>query len=317
MRMIKSVVKKYLVRAVLWGGGFAFFPGYLSVAHAESRVGNGGDALAAEFVANADEVLQLATTLVQTSNTSMPAGFDLEAFSQKIKTAKVYTQDRTFSNGFEVDALNFPDENRIVVNRTRWRTLYFDLKVSRMLVIHEYLGLAKAEDSSYQISSFMIRKINNGGDNGELWLLKDIDDKRYTNPFYGAYLDAQLNIFEPSRVPYSIFFQTGRKVSERDVNKSQPYCVINVPALNISSRPAATVKVKLQIFSATETTGFDGQPVAINVQKSALINQFVCTNGAGNINKTTVKDALDSLGNYIFLNHLGSSKLGNQCEVPN
>lgn len=320
MKIKKTVVlamfKNILGTSGLFWGPLTLLPAVLpAVAHAESRVGNGGDALAAEFAANADEVLQLATTLAQTNNVTMPAGFNLDTFTQKIRTAKVYTQDHTFSNGFEVDALNFPDDNRIVVNRTRWKSIYFDLKVLRQLVIHEYLGLARAEDTSYQISSFVIRKINNGGDKGELWLLKDIDDKRYNNPFYGAYLDAQLNLFAPSRTPYTIFLQEGRKLAEQDVNKTKAYCAIAVPALNISSTPANSVKVKLQVFSADETTGIDGQPVAIEVQKAALITKFVCTNGAGNTNKTTVKDALDSLGNYFYLNHLGSSRLGNQCQV--
>lgn len=282
-------------------------------AYGVARVGNGGDALAAEFVANADEVLQLVTALIEDGNVTLPAGFNFARFRERIQTAVVYTQDKTMSQGYEVDALNFPAENRIVVSRGRWRSIAFDLKVVRQLIIHEYLGLAGADDRSYQISSFLIRKIHNGGDRGELWLLKDLGDGRHTNPFYGAWLETRLNLFKPSRTPYSLHLQKGRVVSLRNLDRTEPHCEIKVPAFQGSGNPPDSVKVKFDVFSTQEVPGAAGNSVRLDVRKPALVSDFVCTNGEGAVDKATVRDALDALGETFFLNHLGRARLGGQC----
>jgi|GEM_PF-4090839 len=292
------------------GAMMAFVP---AIAHAESRVGNGGDAMAAEFVSVADETVELLATLGSTDAQGFPPGFDLVRFRKAVATSKVFTSEKTFlEGGTEVDALNYPDEGRIVLSRSRWKGVGYDLKTVRLLVIHEYLGLSRHDDSSYAISSYLVRKINNGGSRGELWPLKDIDDTRYTNPFYGAFFEGTFDAFRPlAGEGGTVYWQNGKKISESSVDFAKAHCIIEntVPSL-----PTSNATLKFAIFGAEESPG-DSAAVKIELKKS-FIGSFVCSRGRGgrDAQKTTVKDALDALGSGLFLYHFGAAQVGNvQC----
>jgi hypothetical protein len=61
-----------------------------------------------------------------------------------------------FSEGQEVDAVNFPDEGRILVNRSRWIRSTDEQKL--FLTMHEYLGILGMSDRDYQISGPFLRE---------------------------------------------------------------------------------------------------------------------------------------------------------------
>ena len=297
MKKMSLVVSCLGVLGLLWTvGGF-------DRALAESRVGNGGDSLAAEFVSFADETLQIVETLAGSDPTSLPKGFDLPAWKKSIQTAKVYTKDVTFVGDEEVDALNFPDDNKIQVSRKRWKGLGYNLKSTRLLVIHEYLGLSKQRDESYEISTQLVRKIQNGGSQGELWLLKDLDDPRYTNPFYGAFFETSFDNLRPVAAgAREVIFQGGEKVG--GVDPRLPSCKI----VFSTSLPSSAKTIKLPIMGANELSGVAGGEVSLDLQKS-FVASFTCGAGTGGL-KVTVKDALDSLGKNAFLMHFGAAQVG-------
>lgn len=271
--------------------------------------------MAAEYVSMGDEIVEILETMRKTDVQAFPSGFDFAGFKRAVAKGVVYTQEQTFlgndGRGPEVDALNYPDEGRIVLSRSRWRGIGYNLKAVRLLVIHEYLGLARQDDSTYRISSYLVRKINNGGSRGELWPLKDVDDKRFTNPFYGAFFETTFQGLRPLAGQGNVvFFQGGQKIPEARVDLAQPWCELEIAG----SLPTAAAELKLSIFDASELPG-EGARVSIDLKK-AFVKSFVCSRGEGgrSTQKTTVKDALDALGSQMFLYHYGAAQVGNpQC----
>ncbi|MBI4042550.1 MAG: ankyrin repeat domain-containing protein [Deltaproteobacteria bacterium] len=109
----------------------------------------GGDAYALEFVQVAR---QIHAALSREYPKSLPQ-INLNQFRHLIDETIVETTDRELIfNGRAVDAINYPDEKKIVLNRVRWaQIMTYQQKVS--LVMHENLGLLRIDDSNYQISS--------------------------------------------------------------------------------------------------------------------------------------------------------------------
>ncbi|MEQ1878692.1 MAG: hypothetical protein ABL958_18765, partial [Bdellovibrionia bacterium] len=54
-----------------------------------------------------------------------------------------------------VDAINQPENNLILLNRSRWRAMRGEESKRQRLVFHEYLGILGIEDGNYQVSSRM------------------------------------------------------------------------------------------------------------------------------------------------------------------
>ncbi len=86
-------------------------------------IGNGGDRRALEFVDIAMNVLGVLR------NNPLPQ-VDLERLNKAVmQEAQVEsTDEELFLNGMPKDAINYPQEKRIVFNRTAWdrRTSYFE-----------------------------------------------------------------------------------------------------------------------------------------------------------------------------------------------
>lgn len=268
-----------------------------NLAYAESRVGNGGDSIAAEFVEMADDtLLQLAK--LKGFGEQLPLSADqYKGLASAIGSIVVFTQERAvLTNGAEVDAINYPIERKIVLSRARWSGLVYNLKSLKTIVLHEYLTLAGVDDKSYQVSTKLVRKIFNNGSASELWYLKDIDDKRFTNPFLSPWLEIDGKKLVSSSRGFGdgvINFQSGRVVQK--VVAGLPSCSMELAQ---ASLPGAVIKA--YILNAKELSD---TAVELDLGKPAIIKRIVCTSGSV-VAKPTVENMLDSLDNLsIVFNH--------------
>jgi len=117
-------------------------------AHAGVRDGGGGDAAEVEF-SNIGK--QLVTMLQAKGN----LGFDLTALKSAVDATQVsMLRHQLFDKAVERDAMNYPAEKQIEVNRAYWIGLQAVPKVE--LVFHEYLGIAGIEHDVYTISSTLV-----------------------------------------------------------------------------------------------------------------------------------------------------------------
>lgn len=280
---------------------------FIPQAFAEFRVGNGGDAMAAEFIELADETLQQVEKLLHENDVLLQERTSLEELKRRIATAVVYTKDKTFVDANEVDALNFPEENKIVLNRNRWKSLAFSLKGLKTLVLHEYLTMAGADDKSYQVSNFIVRKIFNGGTKGELWHLKDLADRKQSNPFFSAWFEINGSFLRGQKTRY---FQNGLVLSENLVDSSRAHCKMVLTGKSLDASGNNT-RIRLPVMSSTSVKS-TASSVEIDLQKPVLISKFVCTSGSGEM--VTVKDLLDSIPPEMSFQHQGKNSIGS-CEL--
>lgn len=280
------------------------------IAAAEVRIGNGGDALAAQFVETADEMIDLIERSMATNHFKLPKEIDFNRLKEKVATAKVFSEDKVYlQNGSEVDALNFPAENKIIFNRDRLRRLVFNLKGQRTLVMHEYLWLAGTDDSSYKNSVYLSRKLANGGDRGELWLLRDITLPGFQNPFLDPIVEFSAHLFvhpELEGGKVTRHFQRGEVVASHAVDTDMPHCVLDVNTIrggNAGSVAAVRIKI-VEALPTAENAGWS--EVDLKTQRETLVPRFICRSGQSD-RRVTVGDMLDSMGSAIQLEHNGKN----------
>jgi hypothetical protein len=106
---------------------------------------NGGDSIAAEFTKIARQITQVLRT-----HDNLPVSAD--AFEEAVARTWVVSKKNTFLHGIEMEAINYPTERRIEINRSRWLENKDSMKYRYVLVTHEYLGILGIDDSRYQIS---------------------------------------------------------------------------------------------------------------------------------------------------------------------
>lgn len=111
---------------------------------------NGGDAYGGEFVSLGHEIAS-EMEKIERSNFEV----DLGEFKKILKQVIVYSDEGRYIavNGQPVDALNFPNDKKILINRERWRQM--GLKEKLRLVLHEYLGILNVERNVYKVSMKM------------------------------------------------------------------------------------------------------------------------------------------------------------------
>jgi hypothetical protein len=109
-----------------------------------SSAKGGGDIAALEFIIAAREIAK---------NIPQSVDFDLTKFREAVEQTRVVSIDRTYLNGFEVDAINYPTEKRIELNRYRWLSNVGNPRQRLLLAMHEYLSLIGEPDSNYAITS--------------------------------------------------------------------------------------------------------------------------------------------------------------------
>ncbi|WP_413290783.1 hypothetical protein [Bdellovibrio sp. HCB337] len=110
----------------------------------EGRESGGGDSYALEFV-------QIAQQVTQHLKFQRSKLIDIKKLDEAItKTTIESTDKKLVLNGAAKDAINYPAEGRIVINRQSWRGMSRDVKPA--LVLHEYLGIMRVNDATYELS---------------------------------------------------------------------------------------------------------------------------------------------------------------------
>jgi hypothetical protein len=124
------------------------------------NVGNGGNAVALEFIQSAREALQD----IHLDRQSFPelASTDLIAILEKAKVLGTNEKLTVNLNNHiqEVAAQNFPKENLILINRKAWKDIEMKA-LKKALAFHELLGLAGIESTGkYPISQRYLEKVS-------------------------------------------------------------------------------------------------------------------------------------------------------------
>lgn len=132
-------------KIIIWIVGVFF----LQNVFAGNSVGNGGDFVAIEFVKTAQKVVSLLKTKKMSRELAEAvAQIDLHVGTTYVTSIRVLQL-----NGKDVDAINYPDENKITVSQIGWYFIKQQEVTSRItLVLHEYLGVSGISDKEYQIS---------------------------------------------------------------------------------------------------------------------------------------------------------------------
>lgn len=127
------------------------FPVLVNAGEARGNEGaHGGDSYAQEFV-------NIGLALAKTFRAIDPArtkayNFTAVSFKTAVDTVQVTSEEHASVKlkNIERDAINYPDENRILLNRTRWREASLQQKLR--LVMHEYFGILNVERDHYNVS---------------------------------------------------------------------------------------------------------------------------------------------------------------------
>lgn len=109
-----------------------------------NELGNGGDYVAQQFIAGGRE---LVARLRKFPDSRIP---NVDALEKAVERVKVTSAGDLTLHGAEVDAINFPADDHIDVNRARWQEAPSEKRAS--LVLHEYLGILQVNDLHYEIS---------------------------------------------------------------------------------------------------------------------------------------------------------------------
>ena len=115
-------------------------------------VGGGGNSYAAEFM----DIGRRVVLRLKAKNISEVKGVSVALLDETLQKLKVKPTEDVLKKGDDpVDALNFPDEQRIELSLVHWAvSLSFYQK--RRLVIHESLGLMRKVDSGYELTTAIL-----------------------------------------------------------------------------------------------------------------------------------------------------------------
>lgn len=124
---------------------------------AGNDVENGGDAVAFEFTTTA----RLATKILKTAKLTPELKGVVEKISESLVSTQVNTRPKLFLRDNEVDAINYPLKNLIVVSRSRWQIAKLGGVEARLgLVLHEFLGVSRIDDGDYAKSQKLLEAIS-------------------------------------------------------------------------------------------------------------------------------------------------------------
>lgn len=125
-----------------------------SIAKAGDWSSGGGDTTAQEFATLGYDIYRYFTWIDDQRRAEYGIR-SLYSYQQTLQETKVRSEEHVFLDGKEVDAINTPDRKEIVVNRSRWSAIQNE-KDRAPLVLHEYLGILRVDDTHYQHSHLLV-----------------------------------------------------------------------------------------------------------------------------------------------------------------
>ncbi|HAR41200.1 MAG TPA: hypothetical protein DCS07_00975 [Bdellovibrionales bacterium] len=147
--MKSALISKITKTAIFATAATVLIVSQPSLSFAGGDNSGGGDSAEVEFAS----IGQGIATALRERNVVLD--FDLNAYQQAISTAQVnMVRHALYQNNTERDALNYPSEKRIEVNRNHWVDLRPVVKVQ--LAFHEYLGIAGIERDIYSVSRTLV-----------------------------------------------------------------------------------------------------------------------------------------------------------------
>jgi hypothetical protein len=132
--------------------------------------GNPGDTVVREFTITAQDIFNRMKLLPESER----EGVDMNKFQGAILNAEIVSRDRLVEplNDNEVPAMNFPSDNKIVINRRLWPQYRSAEQTENRfgLVLHEFLMLMRVDDDRFLLSNKIVAKLNVGQFNsGRFW----------------------------------------------------------------------------------------------------------------------------------------------------
>jgi hypothetical protein len=121
---------------------------------------SGGDTFAGEFKETAKGIVGR----MEARGIEELEGVFIKALDEAIETTRLETTDEklflTDKDGVlrRKDALNFPEEKRILISLIHWKN-GMDLYEKRRLVLHEYLGILRIDDANFERTVKILSKL--------------------------------------------------------------------------------------------------------------------------------------------------------------
>lgn len=113
--------------------------------------GGGGDSWGMEFSVATQQVLDYLTAEPQSL-------VDLDRLRSMVSQTSIESSDLPLAlNGMPKDAINYPDLRKIVFSRSSWSAISDEARAA--LVLHEFLGLLKIDDTGYKISKLALASL--------------------------------------------------------------------------------------------------------------------------------------------------------------
>lgn len=138
---------------------FIFFIGFIfsTIVQAQNTVGNGGDVIAAEF----NSIARTAIHFLKSKPLSNLEKTIIQSVESRIDTTLLVTvSEKLILNGREVDAINYPGEDKILISKDRWGQIRLRNPAERtLIVLHEYIWIAGFNDQNYDFSTKLVNKV--------------------------------------------------------------------------------------------------------------------------------------------------------------
>jgi hypothetical protein len=124
---------------------------------AQNSIGNGGEVIASEF----NSIARAAVHFLKLKTLTAVDRLLVEEVEKKIDTTLVTSVEYPLMLGTrEVDAINYPADGKILINRKRWELIRLRTPSEiTQIVLHEYIWIAGTDDGDYAVSSRLVKQI--------------------------------------------------------------------------------------------------------------------------------------------------------------
>lgn len=124
---------------------------------AQNTVGNGGDVIASEF----NSIARTAVYFLKSKSLTAIEKNIVKNIEVKMDTTMlVSVSEKLILNGREVDAINYPIENKILISKNRWEQIRLRNPAERaLIVLHEYIWITGVNDQNYNFSTSLVNKV--------------------------------------------------------------------------------------------------------------------------------------------------------------